>query len=894
MSETAGWRRFLRLTFAKHHAVEQVDDELRFHIESLVERGINEGMSEQEARRAAMERFQSYPETRSALARRLERRAIVPAWRLVVDGLRQDLRITCRACFKRPAFAAVAALTLGLGVGACATLFSVVNSVLLKPLPYPDSERLVYIGSSRHGRPPSAFSTPEFLALRATTQTLESYAAYRHNPLTVRVGQEPIQYTAAAVTEDYFEVYGISPQLGRRFLPEDYGESPEPVVIVSFRFWRQELGSDPGVLGRVLTVAGRSTPQSSATIIGVMPSRFDAEVDLWLPEQLEGTWWEAENMFSNWTHSSVGRIAAGRRLEDVKAEVAALAASLAAAYPQYYSGRYNEGRSIGAMSLLDRTVVSYRSSILLLFGAAALLLAIAVSNVTGLLLARVLDRSQEIAVRSALGAGRGRIVRQFVTEALVLSLLGSFLGIVFAAGGVHVFRLLAPLGFPRTDTVSLNIGVVIFAIAVAVLSGLVCGWLPVVLSDRGSFPSTLHRGTRVGELKGNTRFRGLIVGFQVTVATCLLVGAGLLGNNFWRLNNVDPGIEGRGLLVVPVQVPGRYEAFEEYTGFLHETTRRIGAAPGVASVSWTPDPPMYGGWWYPEVVVEGTPEADPPNIRTHPVGPDYFRTMGVPILEGRGIGGADVAGSQPIAVVDEIMAGRFWPSEDPLGKQLRFEPSEPDSPWHTIVGVVGSTHIGSLAEEPTPQIYVPALQRTQTYGQSRIVIRSTIPPEALAPTVRAAIWAVDPDVPAPAVEMMEDRVAADLHDPRFHSVLLGTFSLCAVILTAAGIYGLMTYLVTGRTREIGIRTALGARPRHVVWTVSRQCLAIISLGLTAGLGVAVATSRVLGALLFAVSPVDLPTFGFMASALGSLALLTCAVPALRATRVDPSVALRWE
>ena len=895
MSDGQNWRRLLRIAFNKRHASEQVDDELHFHIETLVERLVSQGKSEEDARREVMERFGSYRKTHSFLARGTERRVHAPGWQRFLDGLRQDLRISLRACLKRPGFTALAAVTAGLGIGACATLFSVVDSVLLRPLPYPESERIVHIGTTRQGRPPGVFTAPEFLALRNSTRTLEHYAAYRYTSLTVPTDQGPMQYSVAAVTRDYFDVYGVHPQIGRGFLLEDYEVGREPVAVVSFRFWQQNLGSIRGVIGETVRVSGRVAPHGSVTIVGVMPRGFVSDADLWLPERLAGTWWEGENMFTNSTHSSVGRLAPGMTVEHVQDEVVTLSATLASDYPQYYSGRYYEGRSIGVLSLLDRTVVGYRNNIVLLFGAASLLLLIAVANLTGLYLARMLDRQQEVAVRAALGAGRGRIARQFVTEATLLSLLGSLFGILIAMGGVRGFRLLAPTGFPRLGAVSLNASVVAFAIAVAVLCGLACGWLPVVVSSGRASQHDLHGGTRSGGHKSTTRTRGLMVGLQVAVATYLLIGAGLLGNNFLRLQQVDPGVEAEGLVVMPIQIPEEYDTVHEYTSFLHETVRQVAAIPGVESASWTPDPPMYGGWWNPEVVFsEADGAADNPNVRTHPVGPDYFRAVGVPILEGRGIGAEDVSDNRLIAVVDDVCARRFWPAEDPLGKQLRFEPSEPEGQWHTVVGVVGSTHMSSLAEEPVPQIYVPALQRTQSYGQSRIVIRSSLPATTLAPMLREAVWEVDPSVPAPTVEKMEERISADLHDPRFHSILLGSFSLAALVLTLTGIYGLMLCVVTSRTREIGIRSALGAGVVHVLWTISRQSLFLISVGLAAGFAAAAGTSQVLGALLFAVSPLDVPTFGFVAVGLGITALFACLVPAWRATRVEPTTALRAE
>ena len=896
MSDGQRWRRLLRITFNKGHASEQVDDELRFHIESLVERLVSQGKSEEDARREVMARFGSYMKTRSSLVRAAARHTLTTSRHRYLDGARQDLRLSLRSCLKHPGFSGLVVLILALGIGACSALFSVVDSVLLNPLPFPESKRLVHIGTTRHGGTPGDFTTPEFRELHANAKTLESYAAYRYTEISLRVGQEPGLYSAAAITKDYFDVFGIHPFLGRAFVEEDFDNTGAPTVILSFGIWQQQFGADPDIVGTAIATAGRYAEDTpSVTIVGVMPRGFTSPANIWVPERMTGTWWEEEYMFTNWTHWTAARLADDYEVEDANAEVETIAATLAATYPQYYGGRYYEGRSIGAVPLLDHVVLGYRSSIWLLFGAACLLLFLAIASLSGMYLARALDRRQEIAVRSALGASRGRIGRQLVTEAILTSLIGSVLGTLLAAGGVQAFRLLAPAGFPRLDSVSLDLSTVVFACILALLSGLLCGVVPLVLGDRTTPAFPLHSGTRASDGARATRLRGILIGAQVALTTYLLVGAGLLANNFWRLQDVHPGVQTEGLLVMPIQIPDRHETAEEYTGFLVDVVRRVNAVPGVVSASWTPDPPMYGGWWHPEVVLGGMARDDEPvNLRAHPVGPDFFQIMGIPILDGRGISEEDASGNRLIAVVDEIFARRFFPSRSPLGARLRFDPEDGASPWHTIVGVVGSTRIRSLAEEPMPQVYVPALQRTQTYAQSRIVIRSALPATNLAPMLQDAVWQADPNVPVPIPENIEERISADMRDPRFHAVLLGFFSLSAAAVTLSGIYGLMSYVVTGRTREIGIRSALGAGAIHVLWTVSRPSFVLIFVGLAAGIAAAAGTSRLLGALLFAITPLDVPTFGFVAGGLGLTALFACLVPAWRATRIEPTETLRWE
>jgi predicted permease len=598
---------------------------------------------------------------------------------------------------------------------------------------------------------------------------------------------------------------------------------------------------------------------------------------------------EWERQFESFAFTSVGRLGPGRRLEDAQAEAASVASFLAAEHPQYYGGFY-EGRSIVVSSLLDRMVARYRFSILFLFGATVILLVIAVANLTGLLLVRAVNRRHEMAIRSALGAGRGRIFRHLLTETTCLSLLSGGVGFVIAVWAVQILQVLAPTDLARLENLTPDVRVAIFAVATALVSGLLCSCVSLPSTTKAPLASSLRGTGRMGDWKSTARLRGLLVSVQLALALVLLVGAGLLSKSLLKLEEVDPGIQAEGLLVMPIRLPGSYDTVERYTAYFSDVVRQVSSIPGVESASWIPDPPMYGRNMTSPVRTEETGEDEVlPVVGIHPVGPDYFPTMGIPVLNGRGITWADEASSFPVAVVDEVLADQFWPSQNPVGRRVFTRDS-----WFTVVGVVGRIHQATLEQEAQPAVYVSAFQDSVRLGLIRIVLRSAIPLRHLAQRVRAAVREVDPTIPARTIGTMEDRISADLRSPRFHTFLLSAFSLTAVILTLAGIYGLMLYLVTGRTREIGIRSALGAGVTHVLWTVSRQCLLLISLGLVAGIGIAAITSRLLGALLFAVSPVDPPTFGLVAAGLGLTALLACLMPAWRATRVEPTTALRWE
>ncbi|MFG1690742.1 ADOP family duplicated permease [Gemmatimonadota bacterium] len=904
MSAGGGWKRLFRLTESAKHVRDQVDDELLFHVETLLERYLAEGMTEEEAWLEVRRQVGDLDHLRAEMAAQKARANRSSRRRLFRDGLRSDVRVGLRQFRKRPGFTSLAVLTLALGIGASTTLFSVVKDVLLDPLPYPESDRLVYVGSVLRGGVPSVFTAPEFLALHASTQTLESYAAYRYATMIVRVGARPEQFRVAAVTEDYFAVYGVGPALGRAFQPDDYRGNASPVVILSHGVWQERWGGDLEAIGSMVAPVDRPwtpdqsplTEQFSYVVVGVMPADFPSTADFWIPERLTGTEFASDDYFTNGTHRSVGRLRSGLSLADLREETAVLAASLAVEHPEYYSGGYFEGRSIDAISLLDRTVGGYRGSTLLMFGAAGLLLLIAVANLAGLLLARALDRNQEMAIRGALGAGRGRVARLILTETMLLTLLSSAAGIAMALGGMRIFKLLAPLAFPRLDVVAVDVWAMAFAVALALLCGLLCGIAPVAVGNsKRSLVSPLQGSSRGGERKGTARLWKALVGTQVALAVYLLVGAGLLAHNYRSLLAVDPGVESEDLLLLPISTSAHSDTEESYVGFLSETIRRVGAIPGVESVSWTPDPPLYGGWWIPPVVTEGMAEdVESPSIRTHAVGPDFFPTLGIPIHRGRGIEWTDNADAEPVVVVDEVMATRFWPNEDPLGKRLRLLGGGKGETWYSVVGIAGRVHESTLAQVPTPQVYVPSMQRAQAYPGAWIVIRSPLVAHELAQPLEAAIWRVDSNVPVRSLETMEGRIARDLRDPRFHMVMVGSFSLTAVLLSVAGIYGLMLCLIAARTREIGIRSALGAGTSSVLWTVSRQCTWLILGGCIVGVGLAAGTSRLLEGLLFGVSPLDPPTYLAVSVGLVGTALLACLLPAWRATRIEPTIALRGE
>ena len=896
MTSPSKWRRFFRIERWKRSAEKDVDAELQFHIQELIDRYRDQGMSEAEARRRVEDRLGEYEPVREELVHGQRRRIRHRKHQTFVDDLRQDLQLSLRTLVRHPRFSVLAILTLGLGVGACVTLSSVVSSVLLKPLSFPESSRLVHLGTTRGGASPGRLTIPEFLAIHEQTRTLEHVAAYHTVPLIIQRDEQPDQLIAGEVTEDFFRVFGIPPLMGRPFEEEDYGVGASPVAILSHRVWTQQWGGEATVLGRRMLARAPDAEEVLAyTIVGVMPPDFDLGFELLVPQQIGGAIWAEEFMFANWTHTVVGRIANGREEAQVRAEMTAIADRLASEYPQYYSGSLNADRSIGALLLLDKTVRSARTSTWLLFGAAALLLIIAVVNVSGLYLARVLDQRHEMAVRGALGAGKGRLARQTLTESVVLSVLGSFVGVFLAFAGVRAFRVLGPANFPRLDTVSISLSVLGLAAVLALATGILAGVTPLAVLGRHGADGMLNGGSRIGRSRRTGRLRNGLVGVQIALAAYLLMGAGLLVRSFWNLQEMELGFTPQNLSVTTVPLPGSYDTVDEYVGFFTNASRRIAETPGVEAASWVPDPPLFGGWWYPEIVFEGmAPDRDPPYMNTHTVGPEYFAAMGIPVLRGRGITAEDRAGSDLVAVVDEVAAAWLWPSDEALGRRIRVVSGQEASPWCTVVGVVTATPGASLSRDPAPQIYVPAQQRAQRYSQARLVIRSDLPTDALAGRLHGVARGLDPSIPTPTLTPYSTRLAAHLRTPRFFAILTGAFSIIAVTLAAVGAYGQVAYLVMGKTREIGIRKALGAGVWRILASVSRNSVILAVASLLAGLGLAAGTSRVMDALLFGVESVDLITFVAVGFGFVATITLACLFPAFRATRIPPVEALRSE
>jgi len=814
----------------------------------------------------------------------------------VLSTLVQDLRFAVRTLGKRPGFLAITVTTLGLGIGAATAIFSVVDGVLLRPLPYPDPSRLVSVGITWGNRlQPTLASVPDFMDWRERIATLESLAAAQPTSLVLTDGGEPERVRAAATSPELFAALGVRPRLGHPFPSAAYRSGTEALAILSHEIWQRRWGGDPRVIGKCFSGSEeQSAGRASYRVVGVMPPAFRGpeamdleDVDLWLPLPLDAAAYAQDR--SHYRLRVVGRLKPGVSLEVARQEIDALAAARAAEYPELTAaGDYSLG--IGIVSLMKKTVGETHRELMILLGATGLLLLIGCANVAHLLLARASVREREVVLRAALGAGRGRIVRQLLTESLLLALLGAALGVVLASAGVGGFQVLGPREFPRLATVGIDLRAVAFATVVAVVTGGFFGLAPALMSARRDLSSTLREG--MAALGGGRRHRlryGLVV-TETALALVLAIAAGLLVRSFLRLERVDPGIEAEGLLTLEVRLGPGYGTNAERAAFFRRLVERVSAIPGVERASSIVDLPIGGLSWAPNVRTEpaGTPLMTP----AHLVGPDYFATMGIRVLRGRAFTPRDDADHPPVAVVNETLARRLWPAADPVGQRIKLS-ADPQSPWITIVGVVNDIHQASLASPTHREFYLPYAQNAWI-GRTHLVVRTQAPAGQMAGPLRQALWELDPNLPFGGVVAMRDRIAASLHLPRFRMLLMGSFAGMALLLAATGLYGTLLYLVGQRTRELAIRIALGARRSNVLRLVIGQGMGLTLIGIAIGLGGAFAASRSLARFVFGVTTTDPETFVAVSATLAAVALVSCLIPALRATRIDPMAILRNE
>jgi putative ABC transport system permease protein len=805
----------------------------------------------------------------------------------------QDLRYALRTLVRWPGFTAVVVLTLALGIGANAAIFSVVNAVLLRPLPYANPDRLVVVlGSPTDGdsaKVGSSSSYPDFADFRARSRSFSQLAAYSVRRTTVTGPSfEPAIVSGAPVTANLFPMLGVSPLLGRTFLTEEDRAGAAPVVIVSNEFWQQRLGGNPNVLGSSVSLNGRPT-----TIVGVMPSRFGfpGGAVIWYPAS------EPNDPQTRGQHSYgiVGRLASGTTMEMANRDVAAIARQLELEYPAM-----NAKRGARVQSMTEAIVGDVRPQLLVLLGSVGLVLLIVCVNVANLFLARAAARTREVAVRTALGAGQARLARQFLTESFVVTAIGSGLGVLVAYWGSKLLVSKAPQSIPRAAEIGIDGNVLLFLLGLSVVTGIIFGVVPAMQMSRAMPIASLREGGR--GMRGGLAQRGLrqaLVVSEVALAVVLVVGAGLLVKSFWKMQRVDPGFVPDRMLVVQIQLPqSRYAGYadgDRVRAFYADLYGRIAARPEVQSVAVAMQHPLSPGWTSSFTIAgrQPPPAGQEPESSIRPVMPGYFRAVGAKLLRGREIQESDAVGAPGVVVINEAFARLHFPNEDPIGRRI-----ERTSWWKgmpssfEIVGIVADERFQGPRAPADPATYFSLAQFT--FNDNWLLVRTKGDAKAFVPTLRQLVWAMDRSLPLDNVRTMDEVLGESMADSQFNTVLLSLFALVALLLAAIGIYGVLAYTVAQRTSEIGIRMALGAQRASVLRLVVGNGLTLAVAGVAIGAVAAFFATRALERLVFGVSTSDPLVFGFVALVLTAVAAAAAAIPALRASRVDPIEALRSE
>jgi len=796
--------------------------------------------------------------------------------------LLQDLRYGVRMLLRKPGFTLIAVATLALGIGANTAIFSVVNAVLLRPFPYPHAERLVTMRSNQ--------SLPDLVDIQAQSKSFEEAGGVVMQAQDFTGGAEPVQVQAGLCTAGLFNVLGAQPITGRTISPEEDVYGGERVVVLSYGFWQRQFGGDPGIVGRTIPLSG-----NNFTVIGVLPPTFDAPrespevfVSLRVVNPLAAKARGVHFLRTYW------RLKPGVTLEQAQAELTSIDLQLEKQYPAE-----NKGRRTRLMTLQERVAGDTRPALLILFGAVGLVLLIACANFANLLLARATSREREIVIRAALGAGRGRLIRQLLTESVMLSVLGGACGLVLALWGIDVLQTLKPANLPRLSAISIDAKVLFFTLALSVLTGLLFGLVPALNASRLNVNEALKEGGRSSTAGvSRHRFSNLLVVSELALALVLLIGAGLLIKGFWRLRNVEPGFAADHLLTMRIELPeARYKEIPRQTQFRERALDAINVLPRVEA-AMVSEIPLNNDALFHNFVIEGRPPLSPgdePELFSRTVAGDYFRVMRIPLLKGRDFTKQDREGAPLVGVINDAMAREYFPNGDAIGSRVRWARQEGEPQWFTIVGVVGDVKHFGLEQPEMPAIYTPYAQLTQPWKRwMSVVVRSDGDPATIANMVKGQIWTVDKELPVTKVRTMTEVMASSVAGQRFMMLLLGIFAAVALILASVGIYGLMSYSITERTHEIGIRMALGAQARDVLRMIVGQGLKLILSGVALGLVGAFALTRIMASLLFGVSAVDPLTFLTVSAVLAVVALLACYIPARRATKVDPMIALRYE
>lgn len=803
-----------------------------------------------------------------------------------LDALKQDLRFALRGIVKRPSFAAVVLATLALGIGASTAIFSVVNGILLRPLPYREPDRLVFASETERGQRMS-FGYPNYVDYRDRTQSFESLACHQAGSFTVVGTSKPRRIDGRLVCWNFFTVLGVQPQLGRTFTAGDDRAGAPPVAMISDRLWKQELGGDPGIIGRTLR-----TTERTFTVIGVLPSgfRFSRVEDLFVPVGLTVTadsgWLDRGNHFGLY---AIGRLKPGVEVRQAQAEADQIFVDLRRAYPNTNST--NGGRIV---LLRDRIVEVIRDTLVALMGAVAFLLLLSCVNVANLLVAQGAARQHELAVRTALGGTRWRLVRQLLVESTVLSVAGGVLGVLLAFWLLRLLIALAPPDVPRIHEVSLDTVSLTFALGAAALCGLVFGSFPALQASAGGHLHLLARAGRTSSIAPH-RTRRALMAIEVALALVLLAGCGLMGRTMLGLHAVNPGFRTDHLLTARLSLGGPAWTPDKRIAFFNVVLPKLNAAPGVTRAALTYSLPIEGSQWGSIFTVADKPVPPRDQLPTAafvPVSAGYFETMEIQTLRGRVFDARDSNTSARVIVVNSMLARRLWPGEDAVGKRLKQGWPEGNGPWREVVGIVGDVKLEGVDQDAPMQVFMPLMQ--EPARSLAIVARTSVDPMHVARDLESVVQSVDHDVPLMRVQPMTALMSDAIARQRLSLVVLAVFAVVAVLVAAVGLYGVVAHSVTERTREIGVRMALGAEGRQVLGLFVRQGLVTAAAGTLVGLGGTALLTRALEKLLFGVKPSDPVTLTAVAVLLLLVAAVACYIPARRAARIDPLAALRAE
>ena len=868
------WRALIHKDELEH----ELDEEMQFHLDRDIEQKVRSGMTPEDARYAALKSFdrveQSKEECRSA-------RGVG-----FIENILRDVSYSVRVLLKNYAFTIVVILTLALGIGANTAIFSFANGILLRPLPYPQSDRLAVLDETalKRGIDSMSVSFPNFLDWREQNKVFEDIGAYYGTSRFSLTGAgEPTEIRGSYISHGLLEILRVSPQLGRSFTANEDRPEEDTVVILGHDLWQRNFGGDLNVIGKKITISNRAR-----TVIGVMPRgfRFPEISELWVPLAL------TTKDFTRTDHglNAIARLKDGVSITEAQTEMNNIAARIEQQNPVT-----NEGLGVKVTSLHENLSGDYRQALLILLGVVGFVLLVACVNVANLMLARATARQKEFALRAALGAGRWRIMRQLLIESLLLAIVGGALGFALSLWALHLLLTAIPIQLPFWMNFAIDLRVLGFTLAITLITGIIFGGIPALQTSRVDLNDTLKEGGR-GSAGVRAGARSLLVVTEIALSLILLVGAGLMIQSLLRLQRVNIGLDAKNILTATVLLPrAKYREDEQRGTFFKQLVERVRGLPGVQAASATATLPLGGGNWGRGITVEGypvLPVGQAQMIQHTVVTPGYFRTMGIPLLSGRDFTDADTKGSPDVTIIDERLAREYWPNDTPIGKRVRFGPPEDNEPWHIVIGVVGAVRHQRVQEDTRKSVYLPHLKMPVT-GLT-VVARTSSSPRELAGAIRREVAQLDPDLPISRISTMEDVVAESIWQPRLYATLFAVFAAGALILALIGIYGVMAFLVQTRTHEIGVRMALGATARDVFKLIVGRGMKLTAIGVLVGVGGAIALTRLMHGLLFNTSATDPITFILISVLLSLAAFFACYVPARRAAKVDPLVALRYE